>query len=127
MVWGYFKKLVIADNVGVIGNKVFALADPSFPVLWAGVFAFAIQIYADFSAYSDIARGTARWLGVDLMQNFDHPYFAVSGADGTFTITNVPAGSYKLDLWHEKYGDMSAEVKVEEGKEATANFEVKVK
>lgn len=81
MVWGYFKKLVIADNVGVIANKVFALADPSFPVLWAGVFAFSIQIFADFSAYSDIARGTARWLGVDLMQNFDHPYFARGPAD----------------------------------------------
>jgi D-alanyl-lipoteichoic acid acyltransferase DltB (MBOAT superfamily) len=81
MVWGYFKKLVIADNVGVIANKVFSLADPSFPVLWAGVFAFAIQIYADFSAYSDIARGTARWLGIDLMTNFDHPYLARSPAD----------------------------------------------
>ena len=42
-------------------------------MLWAGVFAFAIQIYADFSAYSDIARGIARWLGFDLMRNFDHP------------------------------------------------------
>src|SRR5262249_55038991 len=48
MVWGFFKKLVIADNVGVIANKVFALRDPSFEILWAGVFAFAIQIYADF-------------------------------------------------------------------------------
>ena len=45
-------------------------------MLWAGVFAFAIQIYGDFSAYSDIARGTARWLGFDLMRNFDHPYMA---------------------------------------------------
>ena len=43
---------------GVIANKVFALSDPSFELLWAGVFAFAIQIYADFSAYTDIARGT---------------------------------------------------------------------
>ena len=81
MIWGYFKKLVIADNVGVVANKVFALAHPSFPVLWAGVFAFAIQIYADFSAYSDIARGTARWLGFDLMVNFDQPYFARGPAD----------------------------------------------
>ncbi len=76
VLWGYFKKLVIADNVGVIANKVFSLNSPGFAVLWAGVFAFGIQIYADFSAYSDIARGTARWLGVELMQNFDHPYTA---------------------------------------------------
>jgi D-alanyl-lipoteichoic acid acyltransferase DltB (MBOAT superfamily) len=79
--WGFFKKLVIADNVGVIANKVFALNDPSFWVLWSGVFAFAIQIYADFSAYTDIARGTSRWLGFELTQNFDHPYMARSPAD----------------------------------------------
>ena len=81
MVWGYFKKLVIADNVGVIANKVFAIADPSFEMLWAGVFAFAIQIYADFSAYTDIARGSSRWLGFELTENFDHPYLARSPSD----------------------------------------------
>jgi alginate O-acetyltransferase complex protein AlgI len=81
MVWGFFKKLVIADNVGVIANKVFALSDPSFEILWAGVFAFAIQIYADFSAYTDIARGSSRWLGFELTENFDHPYLARNPAD----------------------------------------------
>jgi D-alanyl-lipoteichoic acid acyltransferase DltB (MBOAT superfamily) len=79
--WGFFKKLVVADNVGVIANKVFALADPSFPILWAGVFAFAMQIYADFSAYTDIARGTSRWLGFELTPNFEHPYLARSPSD----------------------------------------------
>ncbi len=79
--WGFFKKLVIADNVGVIANKVFSLSDPTFYILWAGVFAFAIQIYADFSAYTDIARGTSRWLGFELTENFDHPYMARSPAD----------------------------------------------
>jgi alginate O-acetyltransferase complex protein AlgI len=81
MAWGFFKKLVIADNVGVIANKVFALESPEFAMLWAGVFAFAIQIYADFSAYTDIARGTARWLGFDLVRNFDHPYLAAGPTD----------------------------------------------
>jgi len=81
IVWGFFKKLVIADNVGVIANKVFALNDPTFEILWAGVFAFAIQIYADFSAYTDIARGTSRWLGFELTQNFEHPYMARNPAD----------------------------------------------
>ena len=76
MAWGFFKKLVIADNVGLVADKVFALEAPAFEILWAGVFAFAIQIYADFSAYSDIARGTARWFGFELMVNFDHPYLA---------------------------------------------------
>ena len=81
MAWGFFKKLVIADNVGVIANRVFSMKDPGFEMLWAGVFAFGVQIYADFSAYTDIARGTARWLGFDLMKNFDHPYVAVSPSD----------------------------------------------
>ncbi len=81
MVWGLFKKLVIADNVGVIANRVFSMKDPGFEMLWAGVFAFGVQIYADFSAYTDIARGSARWLGFDLMKNFDHPYLAISPSD----------------------------------------------
>ncbi len=79
--WGYFKKLVIADNIGVIADKVFGLEAPGFYVLWAGVLAFGIQIFADFSAYSDIARGVARWFGFELMVNFDHPYLARSPQD----------------------------------------------
>jgi alginate O-acetyltransferase complex protein AlgI len=81
IVWGLFKKLVIADNTGVIANKVFALQHPDFFVLWAGVFAFAIQIYADFSAYTDIARGVAKWYGFDLIRNFQRPYLASGPAD----------------------------------------------
>ncbi len=81
IVWGFFKKLVIADNVGVIANKVFALDSPEFPVLWAGVFAFAVQIYADFSAYTDIARGVAKWFGFDLIRNFEQPYLAASPSE----------------------------------------------
>jgi len=81
LLWGFFKKVVIADNAAVMANKVFALGSPSFPVLWAGVFAFAIQIYADFSGYTDIARGCARLLGFELMENFRHPYLATSPAD----------------------------------------------
>ncbi|MFN2447020.1 MAG: MBOAT family protein [Vicinamibacterales bacterium] len=79
--WGFFKKLVIADNVGLIANRVFAHEDPSFEMLWAGVFAFGIQIYADFSAYSDIARAVARWFGFTLVLNFNHPYIAHSPTD----------------------------------------------
>jgi D-alanyl-lipoteichoic acid acyltransferase DltB (MBOAT superfamily) len=81
MTWGFFKKLVIADNVGVIADKVFSVESPGFEMLWAGVFAFGIQIDADFSAYTDIARGTARWLGFEIMPNFRHPYLARGPAD----------------------------------------------
>jgi alginate O-acetyltransferase complex protein AlgI len=76
MTWGFFKKLVVADNVGILADKVFGLASPGFVLLWVGVLAFAVQIYADFSAYSDIARGSARLLGFELMKNFDHPYLS---------------------------------------------------
>jgi alginate O-acetyltransferase complex protein AlgI len=81
ILWGYFKKLVIADNVSVIANKVFSLAQPGFPLLWAGVFAFCVQIYADFSGYTDIARGTAKLFGFNLIENFRNPYLASSPVD----------------------------------------------
>ena len=81
LVWGFFKKVVIADNVAITADKVFAVQDPSFPILWIGVLAFCIQIFADFSAYTDIARGSARLLGFDLSPNFNHPYLADSPSD----------------------------------------------
>ena len=81
IIWGIFKKVVIADNIAITANKVFALRDPSFPVLWVGVLAFCVQIYADFSAYTDIARGSARLLGFELTRNFENPYLAQSPAD----------------------------------------------
>jgi len=81
LIWGFFKKLVIADNVSIIANKVFLLEHPSFPLLWAGVLAFCVQIFADFSAYTDIARGSAKMLGINLVENFRHPYAASSPTD----------------------------------------------
>lgn len=81
LVWGLFKKLVIADNTALIVDKVFALSDPTFSLVWVGIFAFAIQILADFSGYTDIARGAARLLGFHLMRNFDRPYAAASPAE----------------------------------------------
>jgi D-alanyl-lipoteichoic acid acyltransferase DltB (MBOAT superfamily) len=81
ILWGFFKKLVVADNLGLIANRVFTHEDPSFEMLWAGVVAFGLRIYADFSAYSDLARGTARWFGFELVLNFNHPYIAHSPTD----------------------------------------------
>lgn len=88
--WGLFKKVVVADNMAVIVNGVFGPFDGSAPStsvpndglrLLLGVYAFALQIYGDFSGYTDIARGTARLLGFDLMLNFNLPYFAISPSD----------------------------------------------
>ena len=79
--WGLFKKLVIADNVGMIVDSIFSSAQPGAPMLWVGVLAFGVQILADFSGYTDIARGSARLLGIELSLNFRHPWLAASPAD----------------------------------------------
>jgi len=80
--WGFFKKLVVADRLGVIANTVFAApADFHSPLILLAVFAYSLQIYFDFSAYCDIAIGSAKILGIDLMENFNSPYFSRSITD----------------------------------------------
>lgn len=81
LLWGFFQKMVVADNVAPVVDKVFILRDPGFPLVWTGVLAFSVQILADFAAYTNIARGTARLLGFELIRNFDHPYLSASPAD----------------------------------------------
>ncbi|MFK7935343.1 MAG: MBOAT family protein [Saprospiraceae bacterium] len=77
MLWGLFKKIVIADNCASVVDKIFANHEVyGAPVLFLGAFLFAVQIYCDFSGYSDIALGTARLFGFRLMRNFAYPYFA---------------------------------------------------
>jgi alginate O-acetyltransferase complex protein AlgI len=74
---GLFKKVVIADNLAGVVDKAFAKdAGAQGAAVLIAVYAFAYQIYCDFSGYSDIARGVAKWLGVELMVNFDRPYLA---------------------------------------------------
>jgi D-alanyl-lipoteichoic acid acyltransferase DltB (MBOAT superfamily) len=80
---GLFRKILVADNLGLIVAAVFdrpTATLSSWEVL-LGVYAFAFQIYGDFSGYSAIAKGIARWLGFSLMDNFRHPYFATSPRD----------------------------------------------
>lgn len=77
ILWGLFKKVVIADNLAVIADAVFNGQTPQTTLyVLVGVYAFAFQIYGDFSGYSDMARGLARLMGFDLMLNFNNPYFA---------------------------------------------------
>jgi alginate O-acetyltransferase complex protein AlgI len=82
IVVGLFKKMVIADRLAVVVDAVYG--DPTLyrgvPLIVATVF-FAVQIYCDFSGYTDIARGAARVMGVQLRENFDRPYGATSIAD----------------------------------------------
>lgn len=77
ILWGLFKKIVIADNCAVIANEIFGnYQHQTGSTLMVGAFFFAFQIYCDFSGYSDIAIGTARLFGIELLRNFAFPYFS---------------------------------------------------
>lgn len=79
MAWGFFKKCVIADRLAMFVGNVYGNVNEhhGIPVIIATVF-FAVQIFCDFSGYSDIAIGSARCMGFDLMNNFDRPYLSTS-------------------------------------------------
>ena len=79
ILWGLFKKIVIADNSAIYVNQIFEnYSHLSGLDLIFGIVLFTIQLYCDFSGYSDIALGTARLLGFNLSQNFAYPYFSKS-------------------------------------------------
>ncbi|CAN5609699.1 MBOAT family protein [soil metagenome] len=80
--WGLVKKVVVADNLALIANDLFGrweTIDGGLALL--AVYAFAFQIYCDFSGYTDVARGVAKCLGFELALNFNLPYFATSPKD----------------------------------------------
>lgn len=82
ILWGLFKKIVVADNCAEMANQIFNSNSPlSGSVLILGAIFFSFQIYGDFSGYSDIAIGTAKLFGIDLIRNFNLPYFARDIAD----------------------------------------------
>jgi len=77
ILWGLFKKIVIADNCAVFANYIFSnSSDLNGSTLVLGALFFTFQIYGDFSGYSDIAIGTSRLFGFNIMQNFAFPYFS---------------------------------------------------
>jgi alginate O-acetyltransferase complex protein AlgI len=83
VLWGVLKKLVIADNMAVIVNGIFMnpqLANNGAAVM-VGAWAFTFQIYGDFSGYTDIARGCARMLGFQIVENFRQPYLVTNPRD----------------------------------------------
>lgn len=77
ILWGLFKKMVVADNAAIVVNTIFEnWVYEGTLNLWIGAILFSIQIYGDFSGYSDIAIGSARLFGINLMTNFNKPYFS---------------------------------------------------
>lgn len=79
--YGLFLKLVIADNMGLIVDRAFALHSPDGAILIVAVYAFAFQIYGDFMGYTHIARGISRMMGFELPLNFRLPYLASNPSD----------------------------------------------
>ena len=111
MLWGFFKKMVIADNCARHVDSIFASPETySGSILMLGAALFAFQIYGDFSGYSDIARGAAKLFGIELMVNFRTPYFAsniaefwkrwhISLSSWFMTYLYIPLGGSRGSLW----------------------------
>lgn len=111
ILWGLFKKIVIADNCAEYANMIFNdSAHQSGSNLVMGALFFTIQIYCDFSGYSDIALGTARLLGIELLKNFSFPYFSrdiaefwrrwhISLSSWFRDYLYIPLGGSKGGLW----------------------------
>ena len=77
IIWGLFKKIVIADSCAIYANEIFEKYETSNSLtLLLGAIYFTFQIYGDFSGYSDIALGTSKLFGIDLLRNFNYPYFS---------------------------------------------------
>ena len=81
ILWGLFKKVVVADGLAPIVDMVYSNPSIEGPIIAVATLAFGFQIYCDFSGYSDIARGIASILGFHLMLNFNLPYTAVTPSD----------------------------------------------
>lgn len=111
ILWGLFKKIVIADNCAQYANMIFNNSgDYSGSTLVFGALFFTFQIYCDFSGYSDIALGTARLFGVELLRNFAYPYFSrdiaefwrrwhISLSSWFRDYLYIPLGGSKGGLW----------------------------
>ena len=113
ILWGLFKKMVIADRCAELVNPIFShSAGYSGATLALGAVLFAFQIYCDFSGYSDIALGAARLLGIDLLRNFNYPYFSrdiaefwrrwhISLSSWFRDYLYIPLGGSKVSKWKQ--------------------------
>jgi alginate O-acetyltransferase complex protein AlgI len=111
ILWGLFKKIVIADTCAEYANIIFNnYEDYSGITLIFGAVLFSLQIYGDFSGYSDIALGTSRLFGIELLRNFNYPYFSrdiaefwrkwhISLSSWFRDYLYIPLGGSRGDLW----------------------------
>lgn len=98
MLWGFFKKIVVADNLGVYVDAVFNnIPMHSSLTVIVATFFYAFQLYADFSGYSDIARGVARLFGIKLMVNFRTPYVNSTSVSDYWNRNHISLTSWLRD------------------------------
>lgn len=82
MLWGYFQKIIIADRLAIVVNHVYGdVSGHKGTMVFIATLCYTMQIYCDFAGYSNIAIGTAKILGISLMENFRHPYLSGSVAE----------------------------------------------
>ena len=81
IVMGFFKKVVVADTIRVAVDRVYSLKEPTIFLLAAATLGFTLQILADFSAYTDLARAVARLFGFETSENFRSPYLSLTPTD----------------------------------------------
>jgi alginate O-acetyltransferase complex protein AlgI len=79
--WGLFKKVFMADNLGLIVDRIYSNSQSTGCEYVIATWAFAFQLYGDFSGYSDMARGIAKCLGIEIMENFKAPYLSINPSD----------------------------------------------
>jgi D-alanyl-lipoteichoic acid acyltransferase DltB (MBOAT superfamily) len=115
ILWGLVKKMVIADHLAVYVNHVYNhVGDYQGIALIIATLFYTVQIYCDFSGYTDMARGSAQVLGYDLMENFRHPYFArslhefwqrwhISLSTWFRDYVYVPLGGNRVTIWRWRY------------------------
>jgi len=75
---GLGKKVLIANNIAIVADKAFSILNPSVALSWIGIIAYALQIFFDFSGYSDMAIGLGKMFGFDFLENFNYPYISKS-------------------------------------------------
>lgn len=111
VLWGLFKKVVIADNLAPMVDKTFGIVAFASPLdLLLGCYFFAFQIYCDFSGYTDIAIGVSLLFGVQLMENFRRPYLALSTAEFWGERWHISLGHWFRDYLYRPLGGSRAGV-----------------
>lgn len=103
--WGAFKKVAIGDFIAREVDGIFMMASPNATLTWVAAAGFAVQMLADFSGYTDIARGTARMLGVRLSRNFDKPFLAASTPE-LWRRYHISLGDWMMSMVYEPLVNM---------------------